>query len=260
MRLSYHSPWNTASEPGALLAKKLADLAPGDLNTVFFTTGGSTAVDTALRFMHFYNNRLGRPDKKVVGLEGSRVSRLDLSRRLGHRQGAQQELVRRRLRAHASAAGRQSVHEAGTGRVSRRGATRRLRTWRAAIAEIGPRQGRRLHRPSRFSRRAASSFPRLATTSAAWRCAPANDVLYISDEVVTRLRTAGPLVCVGGRVRNPARHDHLRQGAHVRLPAAGGMPDFGPAAGADFGPRARGCPVLQRLHLFPAIRSPAPRR
>ena len=28
MRLSYHSPWNTASEPGALLAKKLADLAP----------------------------------------------------------------------------------------------------------------------------------------------------------------------------------------------------------------------------------------
>ena len=66
MQLSYHSPWNTASEPSAVLARKLADIAPGDLNNVFFVTGGSTAVDSAVRFMHFYNNRLGRPDKKVV--------------------------------------------------------------------------------------------------------------------------------------------------------------------------------------------------
>ncbi len=66
MQLSYHSPWNTASAPSAHLAKKLAELAPGDLNTVFFTTGGSTAVDTAMRFVHFYNNRLGRPSKKIV--------------------------------------------------------------------------------------------------------------------------------------------------------------------------------------------------
>ena len=66
MQLSYHSPWNTASEPSAILAKKLADIAPGDLNNVFFVTGGSTAVDSAVRFMHFFNNRLGRPDKKIV--------------------------------------------------------------------------------------------------------------------------------------------------------------------------------------------------
>ena len=66
MRLSYNSPWGFANEPAARLARKLAELAPGDLNTVMFTTGGSTAVDTALRFTHFYNNRLGRPDKKIV--------------------------------------------------------------------------------------------------------------------------------------------------------------------------------------------------
>jgi len=66
MKLSYHSPWNTAGEPSALLAHKLAALAPGDLNHVSFTTGGSTAVDTAIRFTHFFNNLLGRPEKKRV--------------------------------------------------------------------------------------------------------------------------------------------------------------------------------------------------
>jgi adenosylmethionine-8-amino-7-oxononanoate aminotransferase len=64
--LPYTSPFSFASGPGAELARKLADMAPGDLNTVFFSTGGSTAVDTALRMVHFLNNRLGRPEKKIV--------------------------------------------------------------------------------------------------------------------------------------------------------------------------------------------------
>ena len=66
MKLPYASPWTTVTEPSAALAKSIADKAPGDLNNVFFTTGGSTAVDTALRTVHFLNNKLGRPDKKIV--------------------------------------------------------------------------------------------------------------------------------------------------------------------------------------------------
>ncbi|MEZ5777008.1 MAG: aminotransferase [Paracoccaceae bacterium] len=66
MKLPYTSPFTNTTEPSAVLAKKLADMAPGDLNTVFFTTGGSTAVDTALRIVHFMNNRLGRHEKKIV--------------------------------------------------------------------------------------------------------------------------------------------------------------------------------------------------
>lgn len=66
MKLPYTSPWTTTTEPSALLAKKIAEIAPGDLNNVFFTTGGSTAVDTALRAVHFLNNRLGRPEKKLA--------------------------------------------------------------------------------------------------------------------------------------------------------------------------------------------------
>lgn len=64
MELSYNSPWYTTNEPSAELASRIAGHAPGDLQHVFFTTGGSTAVDSALRFIQFYNNVRGRPNKK----------------------------------------------------------------------------------------------------------------------------------------------------------------------------------------------------
>lgn len=66
MRLSYNSPWYTTNSPAAELAARIAEMTPGDLNRIFFTTGGSTAVDSALRFTEFFNNVLGRPEKKRV--------------------------------------------------------------------------------------------------------------------------------------------------------------------------------------------------
>lgn len=46
------------------LAARLAELAPGDLNRVYFTLGGSDAVDTTIRFIRYYFNALGKPEKK----------------------------------------------------------------------------------------------------------------------------------------------------------------------------------------------------
>ncbi len=66
MELSYNTPWYTMSDPSAELARRLAAHAPGDLQHVFFTTGGSSAVETALRFMQFHNNVRGRPEKKLI--------------------------------------------------------------------------------------------------------------------------------------------------------------------------------------------------
>ena len=66
MELAYSSPWSSSNSPSARLAAKIAEIAPGDLNTVFFTTGGSTAVDAALRTVHFFNNVIGRPEKKMI--------------------------------------------------------------------------------------------------------------------------------------------------------------------------------------------------
>jgi len=66
MELAYYSPWATSNAPAAKLAARVAQFTPGDLNKIFFTTGGSTAADTALRFVQFYNNVLGRPEKKRI--------------------------------------------------------------------------------------------------------------------------------------------------------------------------------------------------
>ncbi len=46
------------------LAARLAELAPGDLNRVYFTLGGSDAVDSTIRFIRYYFNALGKPEKK----------------------------------------------------------------------------------------------------------------------------------------------------------------------------------------------------
>jgi len=65
-KMDYCSPFSESTESAAELASVLSDLSPGDLNTVFFTTDGSTANDTALRFVMMYNNILGRHNKKHI--------------------------------------------------------------------------------------------------------------------------------------------------------------------------------------------------
>ncbi|WP_254446571.1 aminotransferase [Ruegeria sp. HKCCD8929] len=65
-QLAYFSPFSNTNSTAARFAREIAKRAPGDLNHVFFTTGGSTAVDTAIRFVQFRNNLLGRPEKKII--------------------------------------------------------------------------------------------------------------------------------------------------------------------------------------------------
>lgn len=66
LTLGYASPWSFGMDRTLRLTERLAAHAPGDLNHIFYTTCGSTAVDSALRFMFFYNNCRGLVDKKQI--------------------------------------------------------------------------------------------------------------------------------------------------------------------------------------------------
>ena len=66
-RMCYYSPFTkNSTEPAIEFAHRIAKYTPGDLNRVFFTTGGSTAVNSAIRFIHFYFNFLGEKDRRHI--------------------------------------------------------------------------------------------------------------------------------------------------------------------------------------------------
>lgn len=66
-QLAYSNSFcDMANDRAIQLSEKLAELAPGDLDRVFLTTGGSTAVDTAIRLVHYYQNCRGKHEKKQI--------------------------------------------------------------------------------------------------------------------------------------------------------------------------------------------------
>lgn len=66
-RMSYGQIFaGNANLPSAVLAGRIADLAPAGLNKVFFSTGGSIANETAVRTAHHYFRLQGRDSKRFV--------------------------------------------------------------------------------------------------------------------------------------------------------------------------------------------------
>jgi adenosylmethionine-8-amino-7-oxononanoate aminotransferase len=66
VELAYFPLWSYAHPQGIELAARLADYAPGDLNKVFFTTGGGEAVETAWKLAKQYFKLVGKPLKHKV--------------------------------------------------------------------------------------------------------------------------------------------------------------------------------------------------
>jgi adenosylmethionine-8-amino-7-oxononanoate aminotransferase len=68
--LGFFTNWSYAHPRSIELATKIASLTPGDLNRVFFTSGGSEAVESALKLARQYHKLTGHPNKyKVIARE-----------------------------------------------------------------------------------------------------------------------------------------------------------------------------------------------
>ena len=64
--LGFFTTWSYAHPRAIELAAKIASLAPGDLNRVFFTSGGGESVETALKVARQYHKLTGNPNKTKV--------------------------------------------------------------------------------------------------------------------------------------------------------------------------------------------------
>ncbi len=64
--LAYFPIWGYGHPSAIHLAERLADLAPDDLNRVFFTTGGSEAVEAAYKLARQYFKLIGQPGRYKV--------------------------------------------------------------------------------------------------------------------------------------------------------------------------------------------------
>ena len=64
--LAFHPIWSYAHPRAIELAERLAAAAPGDINRVFFTTGGSEAVESAWKLAKNYFKLTGKPRKHKV--------------------------------------------------------------------------------------------------------------------------------------------------------------------------------------------------
>lgn len=184
-RLAFSNTFvDMTNDPSARLAAEIARLAPGDLNRVHFTTGGSTAVDTAVRMVSYYHHARGNPQKTdIVAREHSYHGSTYLSQSVGKRPGDRVEEFRYKT---------DGIHHLACPNPYRRpdGMSEAdfcdslVAEFEALIAHIGAdRIGGFIAEPIQAS--GGIIIPPHGYLKRMWEICQRHDILFIADEVVT---------------------------------------------------------------------------
>ena len=233
--LAFMPLWSYAHPKAIELAERVAGYAPGDLNRVFFTSGGGEAVETAWKLAKNYFKLTGKPMKhkvisRAIAYHGTTQGALSITGLPGLKQQFE-PLVPSTFRVPNTNSYRAPANTAGPDGTDLEAFGR----WAAdqiavAIENEGPDT-------------VAAVF--LEPVQNAGGCFPPPpgyfqrvreicdeyDVLLVSDEVICAFGRLGHWFGAGA-LRLPARHDHLRQGHHLGVRPARRDDRHGPADGA----------------------------
>ena len=190
-RLAFSNTFvDMTNDPAARLAGKLAELAPGDLTRVHFTTGGSTAVDTAVRMVSYYHHARGFPGKTdIVARENSYHGSTYLAQSVGKRNGDRVEEFRYK---------QDGIHHLTCPNPYRRpdGMTEAafcdwlVAEFEALIARVGAdRIGGFIAEPIQAS--GGIIIPPQDYLKRMWQVCQRHEILFIADEVVTAFGRLG---------------------------------------------------------------------
>ncbi len=191
--LAFSNPFtDMTNAPSANLAAKLAELAPGDLNHVFFTTGGSTAIDAAYRLIQYYQGTRGKHEKKHV------ISRVDAYHgstyaavSIGGKPGDRQEEFHFALDDIIHHVSSPNFYRYGKGLTEQEFADKLVAEFEAKIEELGG--------PDKVAAFFAEPVmgaggvvpPAADYLQRVWQICQDNDILFVADEVVTAFGRLG---------------------------------------------------------------------
>lgn len=190
-KLAFSNTFVDASNvPSAKLAAKLAQLAPGDLNRVHFTTCGSTAVDTAWRMVQFYQRAKGRPEKiQIIARNMSYHGSTYIGQSLGLRPGDRvPEFLYKENGIHHLTA--PNFYRAPDGMDEAAFCDFLVAEFEAKVAELGPDHvGAFIAEPIQAS--GGVIVPPKDYLRRIWDVCQKHDILFIADEVVTAFGRTG---------------------------------------------------------------------
>jgi adenosylmethionine-8-amino-7-oxononanoate aminotransferase len=110
--LPFYTNWSYAHPRAIELAAEVASLAPGDLNRVFFVSGGSEAVESAWKLARQYYAARGEPRTSVaiVSTDDETPVRVDEARAVPRAAGRRWKAISRHIAYHGTTMGALSIN------------------------------------------------------------------------------------------------------------------------------------------------------